>query len=70
MDKFFINYPTNILENNSTNQILKDSNSIFFHQSFKNYNKSPLHDLSGLAKFLNVSNFSEVGSITGIISKP
>ena len=56
MDKFFINYPTNILENNSTNQILKDSNSIFFHQSFKNYNKSPLHDLSGLAKFLNVSN--------------
>ena len=56
MSNFLLNYPTNSFEYNSTNQILKNSNSIIFHQSLEGYNKSPLHELSGLAKFLNISN--------------
>ena len=56
MEDFFINHPNNIIESNITNQILKDSNSIFFHKSLKEYKKSKLHQLSSLAKFLNVSN--------------
>ena len=42
MKDYFLNHPTNKLDKNSTNQILKTSKSIFFHKSFDEYKKSPL----------------------------
>jgi|TARA_B110000444_G_scaffold41669_1_gene37705 diaminopropionate ammonia-lyase len=56
MSDFFLNNPNNTLDDNFTNKILKNSNSFFFHQSLKEYNKSSLVELSGLSKFLKISN--------------
>ena len=56
MKDYFLNHPTNKLDKNSTNQILKTSKSIFFHKSFYEYKKSPLIELSVLAKDLNITS--------------
>lgn len=56
MSDFFLNYPINKLDDNYTNQILKNSNSPFFHYSLEQYKKSPLQELDGLSKFLNISD--------------
>ena len=56
MKDYFLNHPTNKLDKNSTNQILKTSKSIFFHKSFDEYKKSPLIELSVLAKDLNITS--------------
>ena len=56
MKDFIINYPSNILPKEITNQILKKSKSISYHRTIKNYKKSPLHRLPALSNFLKISN--------------
>ena len=56
MKDFIINYPSNILPRNITNEILKKSKSIFYHRTIENYKKSPLHKLPALSNFLKISN--------------
>ena len=56
MKDFFLNHPSNKFDQNSTNQILKESKSILFHKSFDEYEKSPLIKLSALAKDLNIKS--------------
>ena len=56
MKDFIINYPSNILPNDITNQILKNSKSISYHRTIENYKQSPLHRLSALSNYLKISN--------------
>ena len=56
MKDFIINYPSNILLKDITNQILKNSKSIFYHRTIENYKESPLHRLSALSNYLKISN--------------
>ena len=56
MKDFIINYPSNILLKDITNQILKNSNSIFYHRTIENYKESPLHRLFALSNYLKISN--------------
>ena len=56
MKDFIINYPSNILPNDITNQILKNSKSISYHRTIENYKESPLHRLSALSNFFKISN--------------
>jgi len=54
MKDFIINYPSNILPNDITNQILKNSKSISYHRTIENYKQSPLHRLSALSNFFKM----------------
>ncbi len=56
MKDFIINYPSNILPTDITNQILKKSKSISYHRAINNYKKSPLHKLPALSNLLKISN--------------
>ena len=56
MGNYLLNFPNNKLIKNQTHSILLSSESLKFHQSLESYNKSQLHELSGLSKVLNISN--------------
>ena len=56
MKDFIINYPSNILLKDITNQILENSKSIFYHRTIENYKESPLHRLFALSNYLKIAN--------------
>ena len=55
-NNFFINNPNGILPKNDTDYILRNSNSLLYHQSLKAYEPTPLFNLSNFAKKYNVKN--------------
>lgn len=56
MSDLYLNNPKNKLYNNLTDQILRTNNSFSYHKNLYEYNLAPLHKLSSLSNFLEVSN--------------
>ncbi len=56
MNNFFINNPTNILPDNSTTNILKNSLPLQFHKYLEGYKNTPLVSLPSLSVQLSVAN--------------
>ncbi len=51
---YFINHPSNILPRNQTDEILRNSQSLSFHQSISGYQISPLLSLQNFANQMSV----------------
>ena len=56
MSDFILNFPTNELFDDTTNNILKKNQALLFHRKLKNYKSTELHNLSGLASKLKLSS--------------
>lgn len=53
---YFINDPCNLIPNNKTNRVLGTSRAFEFHKTIKNYQPTPLIELTSLAKEYRLKN--------------